>query len=320
MRKLLVILLLCGCAGSRTLVPAAPSQVSLALRAHTLKLYKADEPTLGITSGPDGALWFTETDKIGRITTSGKLKYYSTLTNSARPFGIAVGPDKALWFTEGPAGKIGRITTSGHVSEYPVKPANYSPARITAGPDGALWFTEGSGNTMYIGRMTTSGKASAYLVMEPAGNSSTNGITAGPGKTLWFTIRDANMVGKITTKGHIKLFANTDGDSQPSGIASIGNSLWVGESAGVAHVSAHGKFTEYPLSPSGSVLAIATGPNAAPWYAVFGVGDIGTIANGKAVEYQAAPTGDGIFGIVEGKDKALWFTDYNENAIGRFTP
>jgi virginiamycin B lyase len=70
-----------------------------------------------ITTGPDGALWFTETgaNKIGRLTAG----INPTLTNEfaiptpgSQPGEIAVGPDNALWFTEFASNKIGRIATA----------------------------------------------------------------------------------------------------------------------------------------------------------------------------------------------------------------
>jgi virginiamycin B lyase len=56
---------------------------------------------LGITSGPDGNLWFTEngTGKVAAITTSGSITEY-TLTAGRRPFAITSGPQSALWFAE----------------------------------------------------------------------------------------------------------------------------------------------------------------------------------------------------------------------------
>src|SRR5690348_13489554 len=59
--------------------------------------------------------------------------------------GITVGPDGALWFTETAGNNIGRITTSGAITEYPAPttPFNYSPGYIVTGPDGELWFTTG---------------------------------------------------------------------------------------------------------------------------------------------------------------------------------
>jgi streptogramin lyase len=93
----------------------------------------------GITSGPDGALWFTEAygNKIGRITTSGTISEYAVPTSGSSPEGIAAGPDGALWFTEGVSSKIGKVTPSGSFTEYAVPTSGSSPFGITAGPDGA---------------------------------------------------------------------------------------------------------------------------------------------------------------------------------------
>ena len=62
-------------------------------------------------------------------------------TAAAGPRAIVAGPDGNLWFTESDAGKIGRITPDGSVVEYPLPSAAAEPWRIAAGPDGALWFT-----------------------------------------------------------------------------------------------------------------------------------------------------------------------------------
>jgi len=70
-----------------------------------------------ITTGPDGALWFTEVGNIGRITTSGVVKEFSLGTGSqavSEPFGIAAAPDGAIWFSMGP--NLYRITTTGVVT------------------------------------------------------------------------------------------------------------------------------------------------------------------------------------------------------------
>ena len=53
-----------------------------------------------ITTGPDGALWFTNAgnNSIGRITTAGVVTNY-TGTGIDEPTSITTGPDGALWFT-----------------------------------------------------------------------------------------------------------------------------------------------------------------------------------------------------------------------------
>lgn len=70
---------------------------------------------LGITAGPDGALWFTENsgNNVARLTAAGAVTEYPLPTPESWPAGITTGPDGALWFAETDSNKIGRITTSG---------------------------------------------------------------------------------------------------------------------------------------------------------------------------------------------------------------
>ena len=71
-------------------------------------------------TGPDGALWFTESKgAIGRITTSGQVTQYPVPdSESAGPDQITVGPDGASGILTHLQGLIGRITTSGQVTTY----------------------------------------------------------------------------------------------------------------------------------------------------------------------------------------------------------
>jgi virginiamycin B lyase len=94
----------------------------------------------GIVSGPDGAVWFTDNGKVGRITTAGVLTQFNAATATPQG-GITRGPDGALWYA-GNNNKIGRITTAGVLSEIQVPTSGFSPRQITAGPDGNIWFTE----------------------------------------------------------------------------------------------------------------------------------------------------------------------------------
>ena len=72
-----------------------------------------------IAAGPDGALWFTNSNNnsIGRITTTGAVTNF-TGTGVSTPNGITAGPDGALWFTNIGNNSIGRITTTGAVTNY----------------------------------------------------------------------------------------------------------------------------------------------------------------------------------------------------------
>src|SRR6476469_4297796 len=83
---------------------------------------------------------------------AGVVRRFRTPDSGAGPVGITAGPDGALWFTESFANRIGRITTNGVISEFPLPVAGSAPVAITRGPDGALWFTETSTTRSAIGR------------------------------------------------------------------------------------------------------------------------------------------------------------------------
>src|SRR5438132_13086703 len=123
---------------------AAPSALALSGKIREFAIPTAGSLPEGITAGPDGNLWFTETggNKIGVITTSGVITEFAIPTGGSRPFGITAGPDGNLWFTEAIGNNIGRISPNGKhkLAEFPVPTPNSLPVGITAGPDGQLWF------------------------------------------------------------------------------------------------------------------------------------------------------------------------------------
>ncbi|MER6736512.1 Vgb family protein [Streptomyces puniciscabiei] len=84
--------------------------------SHT-KIWPTDASPGSIALGPDGALWFSETDAIGRITPSGAISYHRAPAMK-NPGGIVPGPDHALWFTT--SNSMGRITTAGTITLWPV--------------------------------------------------------------------------------------------------------------------------------------------------------------------------------------------------------
>ncbi len=90
---------------------------------------------LGMTAGPDGALWFAEdgANKIRRITTGSSINEYAVPTPDSGLYDITVGPDGALWFTESLADQIGRVAEA--FSFVPITPCR---AVDTGNPDGPL--------------------------------------------------------------------------------------------------------------------------------------------------------------------------------------
>jgi streptogramin lyase len=224
---------------------------------------------VGITAGPDGALWFAEFGgKIGRISTAGDITEYPVPTPSSGPNGIAAGPDGALWFTEASASEatnaIGRITTSGVVTEYPVPTPHSAPEWIATGPDGALWFTELNGNK--IGRITTAGAITEYIVPT---TTQLSGITAGPDGALWFV--ETEKIGRITTAGAITEYPAAVGG--PGITVGADGALWFG---GLGRITTAGVASWYPVVPPSSLpFGIAAGPDGALWFTEYYGNQIG---------------------------------------------
>jgi virginiamycin B lyase len=294
----------------------------------------------GITTGSDGALWFTEYigNKIGRITTTGIITEYPTPTSESQPNGITAGPDGALWFTERTSNKIGRITTTGTVTEYPISTAGSLPGGIATGADGALWFTEQgcpgcppSPTPGKIGRIDTAGTITEYPITSSAGSPLT--IAAGSDGALWFTEvtegGDGIRIGRITTAGAITAEYSVSGandiTSGPDG------ALWFitnGPGAGgtVGRITTGGTITYFPLPicfecyPTG----ITTGPDAALWFTVPS-GDqsvpdqVGRITTAGVVTEYALPSSGNLPGaITAGPDGATWFVEESGNNINIF--
>ena len=86
----------------------------------------------GITSGPDGNLWFTEpgSNRIGRISVTGTVEHFPVPTPNSLPLDITVGGDGNLWFTEGDASKIGRLFLNPPICQG--RPATHTGS---SGPD-----------------------------------------------------------------------------------------------------------------------------------------------------------------------------------------
>ena len=89
-------------------------------------------------------------------------------TPASDPLGITTGPDGNLWFTDagedlGPGGaappkQIGRFNPGNQALDlYPNGELGSVPVAITTGPDGNLWFADLGASANDIGRSTVQG-------------------------------------------------------------------------------------------------------------------------------------------------------------------
>jgi virginiamycin B lyase len=151
------LLLVTGC-GATTSTPPSTKSPSVGIFTEFI-IPTPDSNATVIAAGPDGNLWFTEYNKIGRITPQGAITEFPIPTRESFAMFITAGPDGNLWFTEY-VGKIGRITPRGTIAEFPVPHISRCTLTapcyidsITTGSDGNLWFTERGWNR--IGRITS---------------------------------------------------------------------------------------------------------------------------------------------------------------------
>jgi streptogramin lyase len=273
----------------------------------------------GITSGPDGNLWFTEYtgQNVAKITTTGTFTAFAVSTPSG-PYGITSGPDGNLWYSEWDSSRIGKITTTGTLTRYPTPTSSSNPTGITTGPDGNLWFAEDLMDR--IGKVTTSGTFTEYTT--PTRPSSPNGIVAGPDGNLWFTENYSGKIGKVTTSGTFTEYNVPTSSSGPQYItAGPDGNLWFTESSGnkIGKVTTSGVFTEYTVPTTASEpTGITAGPDGNLWFTENGGNKLGVVTtSGQITEYTIPTSNSAPWGITVGPDGNLWFTERTGNKIGK---
>jgi virginiamycin B lyase len=115
--------------------------------------------TLGVPSdlvgGPDGNVWFTAQQSVGRVTPGGEITTFTDCMDYRQRFSeatsIVAGPGDDLWFTSvtsrqlpamGEPPTVGRVTPDGQITQFKAG-IESEPHSILAGPDGRVWFAGG---------------------------------------------------------------------------------------------------------------------------------------------------------------------------------
>jgi streptogramin lyase len=147
-----------------------------------------------LAAGPDGKVWFGDTQDfgnpfttspLGRISPSGSIDRVALPPNVGQVNALTVGPDGNMWFggtqTTPAPGVIGRVTPAGAVSLFDVPGFGSvngfgSVDTIARGPDGNLVFSASnatdSGNEVKVGRVSTTGAVT--LLPVTLSNTETN--------------------------------------------------------------------------------------------------------------------------------------------------
>lgn len=271
-----------------------------------------------IVAGPDGALWFTESNgnKIGRITTTGQITEFTVPTPGSGPYGIATGADGNIWFTERFADIIGRISPSTHqITEFPILTAFAQPWDIAPGADGNLWFTEE--DVHQVGRITPQGIVSEYFTEQCCFPTH---IAPGVDGNVWYTIEIGDWIARIEPTGQTTTFPVSQNqvllwDIQPGPDGNV----WFSELAGraIGRITTAGTVVEYPIPGDFSGIAgVTTGWDGNIWFTENDTDHVGAIdINGNVL--PTYNTGSRPLSITPGPDGNLWFTIADGNAIGR---
>jgi virginiamycin B lyase len=288
-------------------------------------------PTAGsdprrITAGPDGNMWFTESNinvsQIGRIDAAGNVTEFVVPTRFSQPDDIVSGPGGALWFTTFsgfPDFFIGRITTTGQFTGFaPICDQNgcsIVPQGIASGPDGNIWFTEQIRNA--VARLTPTGTFTFFPT--PTAGANPNGITRGPDGALWFAERNANQIGRIDVIGNITEFGGLS--SAPDRItAGPDGNLWFTEifADRIGRITPAGVVSEFQVTAGAGLRDIVAGADGTLWFTEFNTEELSQITTGGVVTDMVKARG-GPFGIGRGSDGSIWLTLNTVNKLGRFS-
>ncbi len=296
---------------------------------------------IGISLGPDGAMWFAERGlgRLGSITTDGQFTRSCRVTGQARfPQNVTTGPDGNLWAVTGSTrtyrqesnrvpdlyGAVVMMTPSC-VQTATSLPMYSDPRSITPGPDGNLWFTEASG---YVGIVTTAGQLTECKIphRHPA-----YGLALGPDGNLWFAETFNDAIGRITpsptsTPGcAFTIFPFPKKGGPATIVAGPDGNLWATEfrTARVAKVSpSSGKILKEVQLPAGSSpKGIAVGGDGKLYVAEFSTGKIAvvTMAGVLLTEIDPPTPKSGPWIVAPDSDGNIWFTESLVGKIGKLT-
>ena len=191
----------------------------------------------GLVEDRDGNIWFTGIDAsiIGKLDPkTGQMTPYpiQKAEPSARGPHTPIFDQKGmLWFTvqSGHVGRLNPATGEMKIVPAPSGAGNTYPYGIQINSQGVPWYVDFRGNriasvdpqTMAIKEMTL-----------PAPDARPRRIAIGPDDVVWYTDFARGYLGRYDPKtGAMREFASPGGrNSQPYGIATIGNIVWYSES------------------------------------------------------------------------------------------
>jgi streptogramin lyase len=227
--------------------------------AMTLFDVSATVPYLrGITSGPDGNLWFPAGSQVGRIDPQGNVQVFPLPTELTSSWLITLGPDNNLWITA--AGYVGRFNPATTVT--PATAASFrltvSDTSVTAGTPFSVTVTavDAYGNVVPSYRGTvhfTSSDGTATLPDDYTFTADDNGVHTFTDAVTLFTTGNQvltvqDIVGALT--GSITVTVSAGGGGGGSGSGGGSGAVPPGDEAGEVVDSPNAAVIDSQVVPS----------------------------------------------------------------------
>ncbi|HEX8571299.1 MAG TPA: hypothetical protein VF759_00955 [Allosphingosinicella sp.] len=223
------------------------------------------------------------------------------LPPGTRPHGLGIGPDgRTIWYTGKTDGTIGRIGPGGKLTRFALSEPGSTPIYVRAGPDGSMWATELVGNK--IARVSSAGALTESPI--PTEASRPIAIVPGPDGAMWFSEEAGGQVARIEPNGRITEFRVPTPEGRPNmllaGLAFDGSGdLWVQQYVSQAEPEPAGEDYLVRIAKAG----LAAGP--------------GGLKPEHFRRYPVATRDTVMHRVIEGPDKAMWFTEMHSDKLGR---
>jgi virginiamycin B lyase len=325
----------CGACGSAAKAPQLQSAAVCAVpgaRAESISIREWAVPTPNALPhdaavGPDGALWFTETNanKLGRFDeTTSTFHELALHTADSGPHGLALDVAGNVWFTANKKGYVGMLSpATGKIIQYPLPdPRAQDPHTPVFDRAGTMWLTFEKASL--VGRFEQrSGEFT--LVGTPTTNAMPYGIVIGADDAPWFCEFGTNKIGRIDPHTMSIREASLPDGARPRRIARAkdGALFYTDYARGkLGRLDpSSGEVTEWP-SPGGAgshPYAIAITPNGDVWYAETGVQPNVLVRFDPSKERfltQAIPSGGGVVrNMAAAPDGRVYFTCSGTNHV-----
>ena len=200
---------------------------------------------------------------------------------------------------------------------------------LAVGPEGELWFAgvrRGAGAANVSGRIADDGKVEEFPVPESGSQPGVGDLTLGPDGNMWFTEPAAGRIDfESPDGGRPGILVLPDPNSRPTGLATVGNSIWTTlEATG-------GLLVTYPATARGvesnltgaRPSAITLGAEGSLWLIDQATSElVRKHPGGSSITFPTPnfAAGAEFTDIVSGPDGNLWLSQSDGPYVSRFEP